>query len=103
VPPKNLETAVAAIGDIQQKIVVDLILEQPDRASHGSSFREIQRLLPEAKVVKITPDYPYQFSDEAVPNILYFYSNDRLAHRMVRWVVDGAGYKMIDINEKTIL
>ena len=106
VPMKHLETAIQSIGDVKQKIVVDLVDEtKADKNSKLSSFQEIKRLLPEAKVVKVTSEYPFHLFQQTPqnPETLYSYSNDHLAQRMVRWCLDGAGYKMIDLNIQTIL
>ena len=104
VPMKQVETAIQTLGNVKQKIVVDLVDEKHGDAKL-SSFQLITRLLPEAKVVKVTSEYPFHLysPDSNRTEILYFYSNDQLAQRMVRWFVDGSGYKMIDLNIHTIL
>jgi predicted dinucleotide-binding enzyme len=107
VPMKTLPLAARALGGIQHKIVIDLIKEEKERRDGDrpwSSFQEIQNLLPGAKIVKITPEYPVHLYNQASSDsTLYFYSNDQLAQRMVRWFVDGSGFKMIDLNTQTIL
>lgn len=102
---KCLASAITALGQVEQKIVVDLITEE-----HGgneptlSSFQEIQHLLPSAKVVKVTPHYPFHlYQPDPTARTLYFYGNDHLAQRMVKWFVDGSGFKMIDLNIQSIL
>jgi predicted dinucleotide-binding enzyme len=104
VPMKYLEVAISSLGDVKQKIVVDLILEKGE-GSKLSSFYVIKQLLPEAKVVKVTPDYPFHLTQPKSkgPETLYSYSNDHLAQRMVHWFLDGLHYKMIDLNIQTIL
>ena len=103
VPYAKLQCAVDALGPIKQKIVVDLIIEEAPHAnssqSYKSSFERIEHLLPEAKVVKVTPDYPYHLIQLglAAGDTLYSYSNDHVAQRMVKWFVDGIGYKVIDL------
>jgi predicted dinucleotide-binding enzyme len=104
VPMKHLAAAIKALGDVKQKIVIDLVIEkQSDEGAKLSSFQEIQQLLPEAKVVKVTAEYPFHLHQSNAPETLYFYSNDHLAQRMVRWFVDGSGYKLIDLNIQAIL
>lgn len=101
VPFKKLQCAIDALGPIKQKIVVDLIVEEPiTAASQGrSSFEQIEQLLPEAKVVKVTPDYPYHLIQLglAAGDTLYSYSSDHVAQRMVKWFVDGTSYKVVDL------
>ena len=107
VPMKTLPLAARALGSVQHKIVIDLIKEEKeglDGDRRWSSFLEIQNLLPGAKIVKVTPEYPvHLYKQESSDSTLYFYSNDHLAQRMVRWFVDGSGFKMIDLNTQTIL
>ncbi|HEU5289536.1 MAG TPA: NAD(P)-binding domain-containing protein [Cyclobacteriaceae bacterium] len=102
---KHLESVILSLGDIKQKIVVDVVEEKKsDQDLKLSSFQEIKRLLPEAKVVKVTSDYPFHlFKQDSSKQTLYVYSNDQLAQRMVRWCMDGNGYKMIDLNIQTII
>jgi predicted dinucleotide-binding enzyme len=106
VPMKDLEAAIKSLGDVKQKIVVDLVDEkQGDTSARLSSFQVIKQMLPETKVVKVTPDYPFHLTQPKSngPETLYSYSNDHLAQRMVRWFLDGLHYKMIDLNIQTIL
>lgn len=105
VPMKHLESAIQSLGDVKQKIVVDVVEEKKsDKDLKLSSFQEIKRLLPEAKVVKVTTEYPFHLiKPDENKETLYFYGNDHLAQRMVRWCLDGNGYKMIDLNIQTIL
>jgi predicted dinucleotide-binding enzyme len=106
VPLKHLETAILSLGDVKQKIVIDLVDEtKADVNSRLSSFQLIKQLLPEAKIVKVTREYPFHLfkADAGSKETLYVYGNDQLAQRMVRWSMDGNGYKMIDLNVQTIL
>jgi predicted dinucleotide-binding enzyme len=106
VPMKYLEAAIRSLGSVKQKIVVDLVDEkQGDTSAKLSSFQVIKQMLPEAKVVKVTPDYPFHLNQPKSngPETLYSYSNDHLAQRMVRWFLNGSHYKMIDLNIQTIL
>lgn len=102
---KNLSSAVKALGNVEQKIVVDLIVEEQEGSNPRlSSFQEIQHLLPAAKVVKVTPHYPFHlYTPDPTAHTLYCYGNDHLAQRMVKWFVDGSGFKMIDLNIQSIL
>jgi predicted dinucleotide-binding enzyme len=100
---KTLPLAARALGPIQHKIVIDLIKEEIDQEYKLSSFQEIQNLLPGAKIVKVTPDYPIHYKPDPSDSILYFYSNDHLAQRMVRWFVDGSGFRLIDLSIQTII
>lgn len=105
VPSKHLLTAIEGLDGLKQKIVVDLIIEdQESRAIYPkSSYEEIQQHLPEAKVVKVTPDFPnHLYQLDAEKNTLYSYSNDQLAQRMVRWFLDGSGYNMIDLQNNSV-
>jgi len=105
VPMRTLPLAVRALGPVQHKIVIDLIKEEKNgEDSRQSSVQEIQNLLPAAKIVKVTPDYPSHIHKQnPSDSTLYFYSNDHLARRMVRWFIDGSGFKMIDLSIQTIL
>jgi predicted dinucleotide-binding enzyme len=98
---KNLPALAETIGDVQQKIVIDLIADESEQAqgtTHKRSFDEIQALLPEAKVVKITSRYPaHLFDERKSANTFFTYGNDTLAQRLVHWFTDGLGYKMIDL------
>lgn len=103
VPFAKLQCAIDALGPVKQKIIVDLIIEEPQNltsaSSCKSSFEQIEQLLPEAKVVKVTPDYPYHLIQLglAAGDTLYSYSNDHVAQRMVKWFVDGTPYKVVDL------
>lgn len=110
VQPQNLHAAVESLGSVKQKIIIDLITEEKTDGdepslSFNSSFEEIQKLLPEAKVVKITPDYPHHLlhSNFSKQDTLYSYSNDQLAQRMVRLFIDGTGYKMVDLQNVRVV
>ena len=98
VASRKIATAVRQLGDIQQKIVVDLVNEDY-RQPNESTFNQIQLALPEAKVVKLTNDYPLNilYPKSEGSKVLYSYSNDRLAQRLVNWSIAGSGYKMIDL------
>jgi predicted dinucleotide-binding enzyme len=100
VPQKNLLAIAEAMGDVQEKIIIDLIeddSEQGFRKEAKSSFDEIKELFPKAKVVKITSQFP------RTTNTLFTYSNDRVAQRLVRWVTEGLNIKLIDLQENKIV
>jgi predicted dinucleotide-binding enzyme len=105
VPLKHVVTALQSLGNVKQKIVIDLVDEKHSDPAKLSSFQLIKQLLPEAKVVKVTTEYPFHLfkADESGKETLYVYGNDQLAQRMVRWCMDGNGYKMIDLNIQTII
>lgn len=95
---KDIDAAVDALGNVSQKIVLDMVSEgAPDSIQH-STFHHLKKKLPGAKVVKITPHFPFHLFSSDSNNTLYSYSNDHLAQRMVKWFVDGTGYKMVDLN-----
>jgi predicted dinucleotide-binding enzyme len=95
----RLHDAIGSLGEVKQKIIIDLTDEPTGQRMYKSSFEEIKRLLPETKVVRVTNTYPHHLQLKKVDHgkPLYSYSNDNLAQRMVRWFVDGSGYKMIDL------
>ncbi|MEZ4972972.1 MAG: NAD(P)-binding domain-containing protein [Cyclobacteriaceae bacterium] len=96
----DLEKAIGLMGHVSKKIVVDLVTD-PGASAQPNSFFEIQRLLPEVKVVKLTdvyPDHLHQSTDDK--QVIYSYSNDQLAQRMVRWSIEGSGYHMIDVDNR---
>lgn len=83
-----------ALLDIQQKIVVDFVIEDREN-DFESSFDLIQSTLTQAKVVKVTPVYPYHLLNAfEETDTLYSYSQDHLAQRMIHWSIDGSGYTM---------
>jgi predicted dinucleotide-binding enzyme len=103
VPQRNLYAAINGLGEVKHKIIVDLIEEAEDKRPHSftSTFDEIQNLLPESKVVKITPDFPNHlyFPEPLAPETFFSYSNDYVAQRFVRWFMDGSGFKIIDLHK----
>jgi predicted dinucleotide-binding enzyme len=102
VPVKHLESTLDAL-DVRHKIVIDLVIDEhlspTDSGNTITSFKLISERLPDAKVVKVTPKYPYYLFhiDSSDADTLYSYSNDDLAQRMVRLFIDGSGYKVIDL------
>lgn len=102
IPFQNLRETLEGLA-IRQKVVIDLIIEQRDGTSGTSgaegSFEQIQHLLPEAIVVKVTPEFPHHIFKlkSSATEGLYSYSNDQLAQRMVSWFLKGSGYEVIDL------
>lgn len=94
----NLEKSIGLMGHVSKKIVVDLVADTGTPA-HQSSFVEIQKLLPDVKVVKLTSVYPHHLHQPSGnKQVIYSYSNDQLAQRMVRWSILGSGYRMVDVD-----
>lgn len=98
VTSRKIAIALEQLGDVQQKIVVDLVQEDNQQTSE-STYHRIQLALPEAKVVKLTNDYPLNLlhPNSESTRVLYSYSNDSLAQRLVNWSIAGSGYKTIDL------
>jgi predicted dinucleotide-binding enzyme len=93
----DLKESIKSMGPIRQKIVVDLVAATAT-PFHWNSFFEIQKQLPEVKVVKLTHDYPLHHSTQS-EQVIFSYCNDQLAQRMVRWSIEGSGYQMIEVND----
>jgi predicted dinucleotide-binding enzyme len=99
VPLKHLQPTLESLH-VQHKIVIDMVVETPSNAGAAeNSFQMIRQALPDAKVVKVTSRYPWYLLhiDSSDAEILYSYSDDDLAQRMVRVYIDGSGYRMIDL------
>ncbi len=99
VQPHHLQIALEKLGEVEKKIIIDLILEKPidGKAFYPvaeGTFVTIQSLLPEAIVVKIIPEYPDPLS---LSEMLYAYTHDHLAQRLIRWLMEGSGYQIIHL------
>ena len=109
VHPHWVYAAIRGLGEIRHKVILDIILDEGEGRNSdppfSSTFKEIQKLLPEAKVVKITPDFPQNLFQPEYPSTdnLYSYSNYHLAQRMVRWFMDGSGYQIIELESLKVL
>lgn len=101
VPLHNLYAAINGLGEVKHKIILDLVVEGECHNSTLSSFEEIQNLLPESKVVKISADFPHRFylPEPPSPETFYSYSNDHVAQRLIRWFMEGSGLKIIDLQK----
>lgn len=101
VHPHNLYAAIKGLGEVKHKIILDLVVEARGCHTALSSFEEIQNLLPESKVVKISADFPHRFylPEPPSPETFYSYSNDHVAQRLIRWFMEGSGLKIIDLQK----
>lgn len=97
---EKLALTIPAIGKVSQKIVIDLVMDNNENDLRApSSFRVLRDSFPDAKIVKLTSLYPLHVvhPDALNANVLYSYTNDQLAQRMVRKCVEGSEFKLIDL------
>lgn len=98
----DIITILKTLDEIPERILMDLqdvTTSDADEFEKSHSYAQLQRLLPGAKIVKLTPfiqDNPTS-SGQQVPRLLYLYSVDQLTSRTVQWIVRGAGYNVIQV------